>query len=197
MGGCTEEERQIIQRWIETLDDPSLNLKTDTEPEFDEDYTWSKMAQGLPELENRMSVAKAKPIQLFKNSMKYAAAACFVLVVFFGGRFSAGTATASPTPKDPTSDHLFIYGGNGAKGNLSGDAFKVAFDGTIKLYNNGLSNKTIIVGDSSFTIEPRKNYYLTGNPEYPKLKDYNYETEGGYRQDELLEGDLSILRLNQ
>ncbi|MEM0940543.1 MAG: hypothetical protein AAF600_10020 [Bacteroidota bacterium] len=188
MGLCTEEEKKAIERWFETLDDPSLSLTIDDEDDYDDESIWSKMSQDLPELENQMSERTAKKIVFFQNSFKYAAAACFALVVFFGGRFSVGTATASPALKDPTANHLFIYGGNGAKGNLPGDDFKVQFNGTIKLYNNGLSNKTIIVGDSSFVLESHRYYYLLGDLENPKLR-------SNHGSEQPLEGDFILSRI--
>ncbi|MEM0940800.1 MAG: hypothetical protein AAGI25_13555 [Bacteroidota bacterium] len=100
-------------------------------------------------------------------------------------------------PEDPNADHILIYGGNGTKGNLPGDNFKIQFDATVKLYNNGLSNKTVIVGDTSFVLESHKFYYLIGDITAPELKDYNYEVGRGSEPGELLEGDFSMLRINQ
>ncbi|MEM0941446.1 MAG: hypothetical protein AAGI25_16915 [Bacteroidota bacterium] len=174
LGLCTEQERKEIEKWFDTLDDPSSRLSKSFRPTFDDELIWSKMSKKRPQLSKTLNFKKAKNLLVFNSVVRYAAAACFALVVFFGGRFSVGTATASPTPKDPTANHLFIYGGDGAKGNLPGDAFEIDFDGTIKLYNNGLSNKTIIVGDSSFILESNRYYYLTGNIENANLKGYSF-----------------------
>ncbi|MEM8894641.1 MAG: hypothetical protein AAGC88_08695, partial [Bacteroidota bacterium] len=76
------------------------------------------MTQAIPQLEHRMSLRKAKQIQLFKNMMRYAAAAFLVLMAFVGGRLSVNTSYAHTTKKQ-AADHLYIFGANGAQGNLS------------------------------------------------------------------------------
>ncbi|MEM0940184.1 MAG: hypothetical protein AAF600_16495 [Bacteroidota bacterium] len=197
LGLCSEEERKAIERWFETLDDPSLNLRTDSTPEFEKEYTWSKMTQDLPELENRMSLQTAKRIQLFKNTLHYAAAACFVLVIFFGGRFSVDSATASPRPENPTADHLFIFGENGAKGNLPGDIFEIDFNGAVKLYNNSFISKTILVGDTSFVLESHRRYFLSGNLRAPIFENYSNSKTGRDNSSTPLVGDFSIVRINE
>lgn len=113
MGLCSEEEKKAIERWFETLDDPSLNLKTDKTPVFEKEHTWSKISEIIPELKNGMSLRKAKRIHLFINAMRYAAAACFIFAAFFGGRLSVGSANASPAPDDPTADHLYTHRNKG------------------------------------------------------------------------------------
>ncbi|MEM6737603.1 MAG: hypothetical protein AAGC64_06705 [Bacteroidota bacterium] len=187
MGLCTEEEKKAIKLWFETLDDPSMNLPVT--PEVNEDRIWSKMSQSAPELQGYVGTPN---LPLLRRVVRYAAAACIIFAAFFGGRFSANTANANPAPQDPMVDHLFIYGGDNAKGNLPGDAFKIGFNGTIKLYNNGFSKKTIKVGDSSFVLESHKYYYLIGNTENSELMDYTYYSGNGSEKSETLKGYFSL-----
>ena len=192
LGLCSEDEKKAIERWFETLDDPSLNLRTDNTPEFKKEYTWSKMAQTLPELEDRMSLGRAKQIQLFKYALRYAAAACFVVGVFFIGRISVGTANANSMPKNPMENMLHIAGVNGAEGYLPGQEFEIRFDGQIKLFNGAPSRKKIYVGEKSFFIESYRTYYLSGSTENPFLHDSDMYIDDF--SDNELEGVFSIIR---
>ena len=160
LGLCSEEERKAIERWFETLDDPSLDLKTDSTPEFDKEYTWSKMTQDLPELENRMSLGKAKRIQLFKDSMRYAAAACFVIGIFFFGRISVTNVSATEIIDKSPKDILYVYGENGSYAQMDGGKYNVQFDGKLKLYNDSDEPKVILCGAKKFEMEPFKTYLL-------------------------------------
>ncbi|MEM9392099.1 MAG: hypothetical protein AAGA02_16595 [Bacteroidota bacterium] len=193
LGLCTDEEKKAIEQWFDTLDDPSLDLKIEGKPEFEKEYTWSKMTQAIPQLEDRMNLGKAKQIQFVKNMMRYAAAACFVIGVFFVGRVSVGTAYAIE-PKDPTADHLFIFGYKDAIGNLPGNNFKIKFDGSLRLYNNSVAPKRINVGDTSFMLTSRKSHYLIGNSQNPELiVEDHYKLS--YKRPPSIEGYFSIQRL--
>ncbi|MEM0942258.1 MAG: hypothetical protein AAGI25_21075 [Bacteroidota bacterium] len=164
MGLCTEEEKKAIKLWFETLDDPSMNLPVT--PEVNEDRIWSKMSQSVPELQG---YGGAPTLPLHLRVVRYAAAACIIFAAFFGGRFSASTANANETIDKSSKDMLYVFGGNGAEGYLSGDQFKVGFDGVLRLYNNSFSQKTIHLGNTSFVLDSYQTYFLSGSAEKPRL----------------------------
>lgn len=169
LGLCTAQERKEIEKWFDTLDDPSSRLGKSLRPTFDDELIWSKMSEKRPQLSKTLNFKRATNLVVFSDVMRYAAAACFVLVVFFAGRFSVGTAQASPPSKDPTADHLFIFGASGAVGNLPGENYTIEFDGALRLYNNSIKPKKIYVGDTTFMISSKSNHYLIGDTQNPEL----------------------------
>lgn len=196
LGETIEEEKKAIKEWFEQSENVQTGLQILEMGEQDKKEIWSMIQDLNPDLQTTKTPTKVIP--LYRSAARYAATACIIVAAFFGGRSIAPVATATDAPEDPTADHLFITGGNGAKGNLSGDTFRVSFDGTVKLYNNSLIKKTVKVGDTSFSIAPRKSYYLNGNAENPKLNYYwniNQGVENGMDKDEFLMGDFSIHRL--
>jgi hypothetical protein len=119
-----------------------------------------------------------------------------ILATFFGGRLSVSNANANPVTDKKPEDHLYISGGNGAHGNLSGETFNVKFDGRVRLYNGALAAKKIVVGDTSFILEPHQTYYLQGSAEKPRLQHERY-FQHDLNEFNQLEGDFSILRLDK
>lgn len=175
MGLCSAEENKAVEEWFAVQDDEKIDLKILEDEKFnpEEKIIWSQLSEAVPEIRGY----RGKTITLYRSIARYAAAACILLVTFFGGRFSAGTAKANPTPKDPTADHLFITGGNGGKGSLPGENFRIIFDGPVKLYNKSMAAKRILVGDTSFILKPKANYYLVGDHENPKILNNGYSPE--------------------
>ncbi|MEM6737791.1 MAG: hypothetical protein AAF620_17155 [Bacteroidota bacterium] len=196
-GLCSEEERKAIEEWLKIVDDPSTRFKSFKGIEESKKNTLLKLSGLVPQLESYISSSNTRVVPLHRSVARYAAAACILLVTFLGGRFSAGTANANPAPEDLTADHLFFNGSNGANGSFSGDSFKVQFDGIVKLYNNGFSTKIIQVGDTSFILESHKHYYLSGDAQNPKIRDYSYSSASGNEQPESLVGYFSILRTDK
>lgn len=194
-GLCTEQEKKEIEKWFDTLDDPSLRLGKSIRPTPDPELIWYKIHQEVPKLKRTLNFRRASNIVLLNNFARYAAAACFALLMFFGGRLTAPSAVAKDTPKDPTAGHLFIAGLNEAKVNLPGDIFRVGFDGTIKLYNNSMVSKTIQVGDTSLILDPYQSYLLSGTTQQPKLIGNNDQISGITEHIEL-DGDFSVLLID-
>ncbi|MEM9389689.1 MAG: hypothetical protein AAGA02_04400 [Bacteroidota bacterium] len=185
---CSEEERQHIEKWLESEEGEKAFPDESKLPQLASEM-WKNISEDME------SHDQTPVIPLHHRVVRYAAAACVIFAAFFGGRFSTGTVNATPTPADPWADHLFIVGDNGVKGNLPGDVFKVGFEGTIKLYNSSMAQKTIQVGDTSFALDPHQVYYLNGNTANPRLRDQSMNKLHG--QPESLEGDFSIRRIKK
>ncbi|MEM6814963.1 MAG: hypothetical protein AAF600_11375 [Bacteroidota bacterium] len=196
LGICTEEEKKAVEKWLDTPEYPSMRISTAEKPKANSDEIWSQLSKGRPQLEEPMSLMKARNIVLFKNVTRYAAAACILFTTFFGGRFSANTANASETMDNSPKDHLYIFGGNGALGNLPGESFEVKFDGRLRLFNSSLAQKRIQVNDTLFVLESYQTYYLSGSPENPELLNRKYMSNNTYQEIELV-GDFLIRRTDK
>ncbi|MEM6845129.1 MAG: hypothetical protein AAF632_23150 [Bacteroidota bacterium] len=202
MGLCTEEEKKAIEEWFETLDDPSTNLTVTGTPEVDEVGIWSKMSQSYPELEDQMSVRKAKNIVLLNYVTRFAAAACVIIGAFFIGYFTAlPSAQANPTKSSNRLTDLpgllHIYGGDGGYGVVTENRYRIEFEGRLALYNESQYPKQIVCGEQEFTLEPQRKYYLSGSHQQASLvisEDWRMDTYGGGRPE--LVGDFSFLRLD-
>ncbi|MEM0940249.1 MAG: hypothetical protein AAGI25_10750 [Bacteroidota bacterium] len=196
LGICTEEEKKAVEKWLDTPEYPSMRISTAEKPKADSDEIWSQLSKGRPQLEEPMSLMKARNIVLFKNVTKYAAAACILFATFFGGRFSANTANASEPVDNYPEDHLYIFGRDDTEGHLKGNEFEIAFNGKIKLFNGAIGIKTINVGDTSFNLEPYQIYYLEGTLKEPKLSNNNHSRDDLHNNEQLT-GDFSILRTDK
>ncbi|MEM9328853.1 MAG: hypothetical protein AAGA85_24525 [Bacteroidota bacterium] len=204
-GLCNDEERRAVERWLNS--DGDLPTTTDLVPkdQFEEkkDLIWSKMVQTAPELSAPdgggidESDVNTPVVPLYRSMLKYAAAACILFAVFFGGRFSVRLAQAHPMVDHSTADHLYIFGWKDVQGHLPGDEFQLKFEGTLKLYNSALSSKTIYVGDTSMVLEGNKHYYLTGNTKNPQLTDDSSIPKLGKGLIGTLAGDFAIHRLDR
>ncbi|MEM9260613.1 MAG: hypothetical protein AAGA62_13260, partial [Bacteroidota bacterium] len=187
-GDCSATERQLVEAWLSS-DQPAPPLALDEKTKATyRDEMWRNID------EETRSNWNARVVPFYKHLLRYAAAACLLIAVFFGGRLSAYTSTDTITDKAP-KNHLYIAGGNGARGNLPGDSFRVKFAGTLRLHNGGLMVKAIEVGDSTFTLAPQRTYYLQGSVEEPRLLDRVIYTRGPSNSD-VLEGDFSVLNMD-
>lgn len=188
LGLCSPEEKKLVEDWLD-----SAVHQIDLTPEKDDDKIRQQIWQTLTPIISGDDQAQVVP--LYKKLTKYAAVASIVLAVFFAGRLSVNMGYAHPVVDKTPKDHLFIFGGNGARGNLPGQAFKVQFDGRLKLYNGALTSKCIKVGNQEFVLEPYQTYYLSGSVEKPIL--LNSKQLPGNDFDLMsLKGDFSILRLD-
>lgn len=184
---CSNAEVKQIQEWLDSTEDELSDL-TPPQTKRLETNVWQKLSE---EIHGSNS---PHTIPMYKKLARYAAATCIIFMVFFGGRFSAITANANMMVDKSQRDLLYITGGDGAKGSLPGDSFKVRFTGTIRLYNSSLQQKSIQVGDTSFILEPSREYYLIGSVAPPRL--YNGDIQNELLDEASLEGDFSILRLD-
>lgn len=194
VGLCSEEEKQAVEEWFKTKDDSFIDLSIVDDDEFEggEKKIWSRLSQTIPEL---LSKEGRSAIPLYHRVVRYGAAACIVFTAFFGGRFSVGSAQATPVEDQFPKNHLFIFGIEDTRGHLPGDKFEIEFDGKIKLFNGAISPKSISVGDTSFILQSYQTYYLDGTLEKPKLTNKQDFQEDLYTNEKLT-GDFSILRLD-
>jgi len=184
-GLCTPEEEKTVESWLasgEYLE--SLDL-TETEKTAHKEHMWQQIIGATKH-------TQVKVIPLYKKIIQYAAAACFIIAVFFAGRISTfdSTPIVSKTSQNEQANFL-VYGGNGAYAKIPGDEFNVQFDGQLKLFNGSTSDKTIIVGTTSYTLEPQQTYILMGNKQESSLiANIDFGVERGLYHD--LKGDFSI-----
>ncbi|WP_192348767.1 hypothetical protein [Algoriphagus sp. Y33] len=187
-GLCTRQEAQEVEIWISSLEDDAVLSPEEmgNSPQIIRERLYGSL----------FGSGENTPIMpLYKKLARYAAAAFIIFATFFGGRFSASTANANMIVDKSPKDHLYISGGNGTKGNLPGEVFKLQFDGTLRLYNSAMAQKSVQVGDTPFILEPRQTYYLLGTMEKPNL----ISSHTLYNDDNVfptLAGDFSILRLD-
>ncbi|MEM6264632.1 MAG: hypothetical protein AAGI38_19125, partial [Bacteroidota bacterium] len=153
---CNPAEQEAVEKWLASNDATETPLALTSSAQ--EDRIWKNIAQETKEQhiwlmrENNAEDMDTDPpttriLPLFNKLIKYAAAACILLTVFFAGRYSVPTATAHPVEDKSPQNHLYIQGENGAKGNLPGEAFNITFNGTISLFNSSLKPKRIQVGE--------------------------------------------------
>ncbi|MEM1216203.1 MAG: hypothetical protein AAGJ82_10985, partial [Bacteroidota bacterium] len=191
-GECSAAEKARVEAWLASDEPEAAPLPFDEATKAAiKDSMWENITASM-DVEGSDTDTDTPIIPLYSRTLRYAAAACLLIMVFFGGRFSV-YATTSTTPAKSSQNHLYIAGGNGAQGHLPGDTFKVVFDGVLRLYNDGPVIKVIEVGDSTFTLVPKRTYYLRGSVKKPQLlKTGDYAAP---RNDfKNLRGDFSILR---
>ena len=192
-GTCTTKERKAVEEWLTEPEYPSLRVSKTERPKADSDEIWSMLSEGRPRLKKQMSHQRAKNLVLFNNVAKYAAAACFIIGVFFIGRFSVSTSYANPTTSTLGTNHLHIYGANGVSTNLPGDSFTIGFDNLVKLFNDSAHPKVIQIGDKNFELRGYGTYSLSGTQENPQLQRSSGPQDPLFRNSTLT-GDYSILR---
>ncbi|MEM0941814.1 MAG: hypothetical protein AAGI25_18805 [Bacteroidota bacterium] len=190
-GLCTEEEKKAIERWFEMIENPTKSDRVALNKNINKERVWSQLSQAVPEL--LVGSGNTQNIPMYRKLTRYAAAACIIFAAFFGGRFSAGTASANPVVDTSSKDHLYVLGANGAEGYLFGDHFEVEFNGIIRLYNGSIGHKIIHVGDTALVLESYKTYDLVGNNDNPLLSKSKYFFTNPSNSIDL-EGDFSILR---
>ena len=193
-GLCSEEERIAVEEWFEMDEVPATGLRMFRGKEVNKERIWSRVLQDLPLMGNQSGSTRTIP--LYKKLTRYAAAVCIIFAAFFGGRLSTGTANANPVMDKTPKDHLYITGGNGAKGNLPGESFNVKFDGNVRLFNGASGQKSIQVGDTCFILESHQTYYLSGSLEKPQLLSY-WNVTGENYQNTKPEGYFSIRRTDK
>ncbi|MEM7509496.1 MAG: hypothetical protein AAF388_01105 [Bacteroidota bacterium] len=194
-GDCSSAEKARVEAWLASDEYETTPLPFDATTKADiKSSMWKNITADM-DSEGLATERDAPVVPLHRRVLRYAAAACLLIAVFFGGRISASYFnTKTKTDKSP-HDHLYIAGGNGAQGHLPGDYFKVKFDGTLRLYNDGLMPKTIEVGDTTFALLPKQTYYLEGSVERPQLLGIgSYTYPDNDFQD--LRGYFSILRMD-
>ncbi|MEM6265268.1 MAG: hypothetical protein AAGI38_22395 [Bacteroidota bacterium] len=190
-GTCTEEEKQQVEAWLTSDEhEQPLLLPTATKEQYKQ-LMWEDISADMDTEEPNTRI-----FPLFNKLTKYAAVACILIVVFFAGRISVPTATAHTIENKMPKDHLYIQGGNGAKGNLPGETFRVGFDGRVRLFNSSMEPKRIQVGEQSFTLEAYSTYFLSGSIEKPVLQD-SRALQGSPFVPNTLSGDFSILRTDK
>ncbi|MEM0942300.1 MAG: hypothetical protein AAGI25_21290 [Bacteroidota bacterium] len=196
LGLSTEKERKAIEEWFERLDDPTSGPKASIDRDENRKQIWFKISQAIPELGRYSSKeSDTNVIPLHRRVIRYAAAACILLLTFFGGRFSANTANASTVVDKTPKDMLYIYGGNRAEACLPGQEYKIKFDGQIKLFNDSFMEKKIHVGGKAFTLSSYSTYYLSGSAKSPTLLSGQTTHDNPFENG--LKGDFLIVRTDK
>lgn len=188
VGNCNPQEKLAVEAWINSLQDDGLL----SEKEFGNsiDSIRKKLFKTLFHQKGETPI-----IRFYKNTMRFAAAACIIFAAFFGGRVSANRDTPVHRNGIKFNENLYIYNGKKSYGNIPGEFFKIQLDGRIRLYNASKKTQRLIVGDSTFTLHPNRNYYLTGSTESAELTAESEEFIGKYSED-TIPAVFSILRLN-
>ncbi|MDO5968261.1 hypothetical protein Q4Q35_00435 [Flavivirga aquimarina] len=190
-GFCSKVEQDIVEKWLASnkFDNSNpLDLPTGESKEAHKKKIWQDISQSLPS-------TTVKIIPLYKKLTRYAAAACFIMGVFFAGRYSKinnTTIVAQEIAAKQKSHDLLVYGGNKAYAKIQGDTFNLQFDGRLKLYNSSTSVKTIKVSNVTYTLEPRQTYYLLGNNNKSTLIANNVRYDSAPEIFSVLKGDFSI-----
>mgnify|MGYP001791973795 CR=1 FL=1 len=192
-GTCTEEEHEFIEKWLNSGGSFS---ETGYERLFEprKEIVRQQLHRRLWHNYNTMGRNTKRVIRL-------SAAACMLFGAFLGGRVSANSKAPVALESPRFEEHLYIKGVKDVQGdlNLPGDYFRVRFDGTLRLYNASKKVQVVQSGDSLFTLEPNRAYYLSGNTKRAEL---NYTLTpapgdvGKFDQSETALG-FSILRLNR
>ena len=187
-GRCTEEEKALIEKWM------TSNTNTDEEvfvEEFEpfKESTWKSIL---------VKVTEKHPdtISIFRTFIKVSAAASILFAAFLGGRVSANVNAPISDSSPKLNEHLYIYSGKKSYGNLPGTIFKVQFDGTIRLYNASRKTQKLMVGDSVFTLQPERTYFLTGSTESSELTSEREQFIGKYSNNDLPAG-FAIARIDR
>ena len=188
LGLCTEAEKKAVEEWFEQHEYPSMHVSTVRRPRANRERIWSRLAQDRPQLDKRMSLEKAKNLVFLNSAMKYAAAACFVIGIFFFGRISVTNVNATEIIDKPPKNLLYVYGENGSYAQIDGERYDIQFDGKLKLHNGSDKPKVILSGTKEFELEPFKTYLLNGSHNDPKIA--NKEWDDKHFKD--LKGNFSI-----
>lgn len=192
-GLCTEDERKAVEAWFEMDETSETGLRMFTGKEVNKERIWSRVLQDLPLMRTQSGTYKIIP--LYRSVVRYAAAVSILLITFFGGRFSASSAKATEIIEKSPKNMLYIYGGNGAEAYVPGQEYKIKFDGQVKLLNGSLMEKTINVGNQTFTLGSNGTYYLSGSTASPTL--LSSEILPNHISEQTLKGDFSILRIDR
>ncbi|MEM6895656.1 MAG: hypothetical protein AAF554_18300 [Bacteroidota bacterium] len=164
VGNCNPQEKRAVEAWINYLQDDGLL----SEKEFGNsiDSIRTKLFKTLFHQKGETPI-----IRFYKNSMRFAAAACIIFAAFFGGRVSAKNTSSKTIEDRRFNEHLYFVGNGDLKGNLPGNNFQIEFGGVLQLYNASKKMQSVVVGDSTFRLHPGLYYYLEGSTQNPKLVD--------------------------
>ena len=159
LGKCTEEEKEFMEKWVNSLseEDPELSLSDLQEMKKN---SWNV----IKERNQFSSVAyksKRKNAALYRRVLRYSAAACLLIGLFYAGRLSNPNIENDTQSK--LSGMLHIYGGDRSYAQAEGERYNVLFDGALQLFNESNEVKTVFVGDKEYKIKPLQNYFLTGS----------------------------------
>ena len=182
-GQCTIEEKQELHNWLD-------QNETITEG-FNEEEISLELNRRWLAISRKLNFSEeSKVIPLYKKFIPYAAAACFVVAVFFAGRYSVLSNNIAVETNTQESSNLLVYGGNGTCAKVPGDVFSLHFDGQLKLYNGSSSIKTVKVGDVTYSLKPLQTYILMGNNQKSSLiASVGFEDEQSFGG---LKGDFSV-----
>ncbi|MEM6738199.1 MAG: hypothetical protein AAF620_19235, partial [Bacteroidota bacterium] len=90
-GLCTDEEKKAVEEWFETYENPFGDETIFDRNKIDREGIWSKLSEITTGLQGKPNFGNTQTIPLYRSVARYAAAACILLMTFFGGRFSANT----------------------------------------------------------------------------------------------------------
>ncbi|MEM6736535.1 MAG: hypothetical protein AAF620_10755 [Bacteroidota bacterium] len=168
---CTPDEKKAIEMWLASREREATDLDLATMNKV-EDRVWNKLNENIDGDQKE----ETKIVPLYKKITRYAAAACIAIAIFAAGRYSTSLEYNELTSQESTNEEqgLMIYGGNGTSGKLSGNAFMLSFDGQLRLYNGSNNLKTIVVGDVTYVLEPKKSYFIHGNVEKSSMIASNF-----------------------
>ena len=162
-GNCTEAERLAIENWSPNEWDQTDRLEPQ-ELANEKDRVWNNVVTHQN---------TARPIiGIYKNIIRFTAAACIVFGAFLTGRLTASDSSNAEIKGKRLTDLLHVYGVNQSYAKIEGEKYNVLFDGSMKLYNASDKPKSIVVGETEYVIEPFKSYFLSGSHEDPNLTDY-------------------------
>ncbi|GAA3627355.1 hypothetical protein [Flavivirga jejuensis] len=185
-GKCTDAEKKEIELWL-LVEDDHMTL---SEEEFGDSIQNIKQKLHTTLFEHQ---SKSKVLPLYRTVMRYTAVACFIIAVFFAGRFSTTSNTSmAEAITEQQSNNLFVYGGDETHVKITGDVFSLQFNGSLKLNNDSKSKKTIKVGDNTYILIPKQTYYLMGNNHKSTLIADNTPHRSVPKIFSMLKGDFSI-----
>lgn len=181
---CTPKEKEVIEHWLAAKARESTDLDLAT-MDRSEDRVWDRFNENIiPDYRK-----PTKVIPLYKKVARYAAAACLAAMFFGAGYFVDKETSDQVVQNEQKKDRgLRIYGENGAYAKIPGDAFKLSFEGQLRLHNGSNSLKTVIVGEMIHILEPGKSYYLNGSVDGSSMLAINSKSD----MDRYLKGDFRL-----
>ncbi|MGD1895065.1 MAG: hypothetical protein ACFB15_31285 [Cyclobacteriaceae bacterium] len=208
-GECSEEERQFVEKWLESSEDEPSKYSDEFISQIKEE-TWDKIlsekinreqirsevSQELPTVKGQKLTTKKdeKVVPMYKRIIRYAAVACLFIGTFFLGYIASPNAQADTIEtSQQLTDVLHVYGGNDTYAKMDAARYRIKFEGTLSLYNGSQTPQQIVCGEQEFTLEPHRAYRLRGSDRKAYLA---YESSDVYDDHITLSGGFSILKLN-
>ncbi|MEN1783793.1 MAG: hypothetical protein AAGF77_01530 [Bacteroidota bacterium] len=197
-GKCTEKERIAIESWIPDISDITKRLSQST-LDNQSDLMWRFISHTINQSQNKENTQthwkrSPKVISMYKKAVRLISAACIIFAAFLGGRASANSGVTYIIKDKTQPERLYVFGGNGGKGSLPGDIFRIDFNGTLRLFNSTTKQQTILVGDSIFVLQSKRSYFLKGSTDHSTLSEETPSLMMGLTGDELTEGNFSLYR---